>query len=263
MMYALKQQEASFDLVPHSFVFCARWFQDKWILGGQSIVIANDVKFGSDAALFDEFVRLYGQENVDALDKNVIHVFRLSSNKYMPIDCKEGVQLIETRESIHGQLLNQNVFQNKNTFNPEDFRAYLVSLTEKVQNAAVAARYKEEDVLTVSVVLSMGPYLVQMDSGIQRITEQCVMQKKYMRSYMQESDHPLAIQIRQVAALKAEEAEQARKLGEERKRAEEELARQQEQLAQNDEQVDQIALVIEEAVDVLVNKAIDLAVDFI
>ena len=32
------------------------------------------------------------------------------------------------------------------------------------------------------------------------------MQKKYMRSYMQESDHPLADAIRQAAVLKAEAA---------------------------------------------------------
>ena len=102
LQFAEENQEAAFNIVPHSFMFAARWFDNRWVLGGQSIVIANDVKFGSDATLFEEFIRLYGQEAIDSLDKSLIHVFRLCSNKYMPIDCAEGVWLIETRSPDNG-----------------------------------------------------------------------------------------------------------------------------------------------------------------
>ena len=90
------------------------------------------------------------------------------------------------------------MFSEKKVYTPDDLKEFLYSLTCKVQDQAVAARYKEESVLTVSLILSMGNDLIQIDSNIQRITEQCVNQKKYMRNFMQESQDPLAASIRAI-----------------------------------------------------------------
>ncbi len=94
-------------------MFAARWFKNEWLLGGQSILIANDVKFGSETTLYNEFIRLYGEEALNRLDKTLIHVFRISSNQYMPVEGLEGVWLLETRNGDTGQLIADFNFENR------------------------------------------------------------------------------------------------------------------------------------------------------
>lgn len=60
--FAENSQSIAFEFVPHCFMFAASWFEGKWLLGGQCIAVANEVNFGSEVTLWDEFLRLYGAE---------------------------------------------------------------------------------------------------------------------------------------------------------------------------------------------------------
>ncbi len=96
-------------------------------------MIANDVKFGSEKSLYEEFLRLYGEEALEQLDKTVIHVFRLSSNQYMPVAGVEGVWILETRNGQSGQLIVDYNFTNRQSYARKDISSFLLNLTDLSQ----------------------------------------------------------------------------------------------------------------------------------
>ncbi len=106
-------------------------------------MIANDVNFGGKKTLQEEFIRLYGTEALDQLDKSVIHVFRISSNQYMPVEGFEGVWLLETRDGDTGDLIVDFNFSNRQVYTDDDeLKEFLYGLTEQVQEEAVAYNYE-------------------------------------------------------------------------------------------------------------------------
>ena len=75
-------------------------------------------------------------------------------------------------------------------------REVLNKAVQLAQDQSVVDRYRETKQLTTAVLVSMGPYMIQIDTSMARLTEQCVLEKKYLRDYIQSSCDPFAIAIR-------------------------------------------------------------------
>ncbi len=66
------------------------------------MAVANNASFGADVPLEQEFRRVFAtnsdsEDPLNTLDPSLIHIFRLSSSKYIPFGVKDQIKLLETR----------------------------------------------------------------------------------------------------------------------------------------------------------------------
>jgi hypothetical protein len=93
-------------MIPFGFIFAARYWQGEWFLGSPVIINANIASFGSEFKLMDEFRRIYSEDALSDLNKELIHVFRLCSNNFAPFNINESVSLLESRDPFTGQVVS-------------------------------------------------------------------------------------------------------------------------------------------------------------
>lgn len=108
--------------------------------------------------------------------------------------------LLESRNAEDGALIESFNFPNEQVYIKEQLRSKLEQLAGFVQEETVLSMYSQTQSLTTGLIIKMSPYLVQIDSPMQRLLEQCVQQKRYMREFMFNSTDPFATAIRDIAA---------------------------------------------------------------
>ncbi len=82
-------------------MLAVRWWLGQWLIGSATMTVANNASFGTDVRLEDELRRVMKQslsplnaletdsDPLNALDPALIHIFRLSSSKYIPFGVKD------------------------------------------------------------------------------------------------------------------------------------------------------------------------------